>query len=207
MAACKQNGRLFLGMRLFFFFVGLHIIDLPTKLHFSKQKLVWKGPPNDKIFLPMSRNDKETMLSNKNCSHQSFRLICLPRLKTPAQIKGQRKPRWSTPGNRLRDRSTRPADLRCEVRWFIPAILVGVHKSGHLICGGVIQVQPTKPFPLKEPFGYCSYKEITMTSLTRRWQLTRTQPWCAAKKVSITQQIFYGGENISWHLLLSGRFI
>lgn len=45
---------------------------------------------------------------------------------------------------------------------------------------------------------YCShrsYKWITVTSVRLGWQLTRTQPWCSSKKVSMpTQEIFYDGK-------------
>lgn len=40
------------------------------------------------------------------------------------------------------------------------------------------------------------YKWITVTSVKLGWQLTRTQPWCSSKKVSVpAQEIFYDGKN------------
>lgn len=90
--------------------------------------------------------------------------------------------------------------------WFRWQRLVGLGKSWHAICMGVKYVQCAQPFCVTAM--YCSRrgsKWITVTSVRLRWQLTRTQPWCSSKRVSMpTQEIFYNGKK-AWQLLMEGE--
>lgn len=94
-------------------------------------------------------------------------------------------------------------EVRCAPRWFRWQCLAGLSKSEHAICKGS-EIRRVCSAILCNRAMSCShrgYKWITVTSVRLGWQLTRTQPWCSSKKVSMpTQEIFYDGKN-AWQLL------